>query len=104
MALNRKICKNLAHHSCGVGNAIRRRVRHQYRGGVSSVDPRTRELRVRMSLVIAGLSFVISRATSNGKRPAANDEGRRTKDEGRTTDDERRMTNDNGVCLTPTLV
>jgi len=34
MALNRKICKNLAYHSYGVGNAIRRRVRHQDRGEV----------------------------------------------------------------------
>lgn len=77
MALNRKICKNLAQHSCGVGNAIRRRVRHQHRGGVSSADPRTCELRTRLSLVIGRLSFVIGRTISNAManswRPMTND-------------------------------
>jgi hypothetical protein len=57
MALNRKICENLAHHSCGVGNAIRRRVRHQHRGGISGADPRTCELRMRLALVDCRLSL-----------------------------------------------
>jgi len=71
MALNRKICKNLPHHSYGGGNAIRRRVRDQHRGEVLGADPPHARDSSRFSLAIGRSSFVISRMTSkcDDKRP-----------------------------------